>query len=244
MQERNHENLIRLVSTQSARRILEDLIPEIQRQLGVRIEAGFIGVSVLNKIGTRTIEADVFVGPSDTVGQYVMERRPLSFSRVGLAISRSGAAFRSSEPLPDVSSLGKCLEFLEKAESVAYSEGISGKHLLEVLAKYGLDEAVGKKRVLPETGGSAATCVVLGLADVGIQQVSEMISVDGVTIVELPGELSKVASYEAVARRTGDSNGGAARILDYLTSGSFRNTLGSYGLLPPSLREGYLSTKE
>lgn len=131
------------------------------------IAARFVGVSVLKRTGTHGITADVFVGPREIVDQYAEEREPASMVRRHIAVSRSGAAFKTGAAMPDIGTSSGFLNVLRAATEVAYSDGISGEHLVEVLQRYGMDDSVASKRITRAPGGSAATLSRWGLPTSG-----------------------------------------------------------------------------
>ncbi|MDN8617394.1 molybdate ABC transporter substrate-binding protein [Variovorax ginsengisoli] len=107
-----------------------------------------------------------------------------------------------------------------------------------MLRKYGLSEAVARKRVIPEPGGSAATLVASGAAELGIQQISEMIGVPGVTILELPEEFKRQAAYDAIAVDRRPQGSQIAALLEFLGSQQFQGALARFGLQPVQIALG------
>ncbi len=109
--------------------------------------------------------------------------KPLVRSEVGVAV----AAGTAVEPF---SSVADFTGLLQRASAIAYSAtGASGGVFQRVIAELGLGELVdGKAVVLPK--GFTAETVRDGRADVAIQQISELATVDGVHIIgPLPAEL-------------------------------------------------------
>lgn len=96
-------------------------------------------------------------------------------SRVDLVRSNIGAAVRKGTPKPDISTVEALKATLLAAKSVAYSASASGVYLsTELFPKLGVAERLQTtgKKILSERVGAV---VARGDADIGFQQVSELI---------------------------------------------------------------------
>ena len=85
------------------------------------------------------------------------------------------------------------------ARSIAYSRtGISGVYFPILLERLGITTAVRPKTVLPPTGIPVGEVVAKGEAEIGVQQISELMPVPGIEIVgPLPPDLQKVTVFSA-----------------------------------------------
>ena len=83
------------------------------------------------------------------------------------------------------------------ARSIGYSTGPSGTHLVGVLKSWGLDPAVAPERfVQAKPGIPVASLVARGDAEMGVQQLSELLGQDGITIVGLvPAPVQTVTTF-------------------------------------------------
>lgn len=106
----------------------------------------------------------------------VTDRTPLVRSALGLAV-RAGA------PRPPIGTEREFRAALLGARSLAYSRaGASGIHLEGVLEALGIAEAVrARATVIPQ--GFTAACLLDGCADLAVQQVSELLMVEGAEVV-------------------------------------------------------------
>lgn len=115
-------------------------------------------------------------------------------SKVNLARSQVGMVVRAGAPQPDIRSVEAFRATLLAARSIAYSDSGSGTYLSTVLfQKLGVaDQIAGKTRKVrgPPSGEPVAAVVARGEAEIGFQQVSELLHVPGVTFVgALPDEI-------------------------------------------------------
>jgi molybdate transport system substrate-binding protein len=121
-----------------------------------------------------------------------------------IAAVRIGVAVRKGAPRPDIGTPEAFRHALIAATSVAYVDpaagGASGLPIVRVLERLGILDEVNAKAKLAK-GGTAdmvSGIVARGDAEIGIQQMSEIIAVAGVDLVgPLPDELQTVTVYTA-----------------------------------------------
>src|SRR6478752_1962698 len=115
-------------------------------------------------------------------------------TKVELAKSQIGMVVRAGAPKPDISSVDAFKKTLLAAKSIAYSDSGSGTYLsTKLFPKLGIaDQIAGKSRKVrgPPSGEPVAAVVARGEAEIGFQQVSEVINVPGITFVgTIPAEV-------------------------------------------------------
>src|SRR2546422_8210539 len=127
--------------------------------------------------------ADVVIldgGAADELGRRGVVR---AASKVDLARSLIGMVVRSGAAKPDIGSVEAFRSTLLAAKSVAYSYSGSGTYLSTTLfPRPGVaDQVAGKSRKVrgPPSGEPVAAVVARGEAEIGFQQVSELIHVPG-----------------------------------------------------------------
>src|SRR2546428_3967902 len=121
-------------------------------------------------------------------------------SKILLARSLVGMAVRAGAAKPDISSVEAFRKVLLAAKSIAYSDSASGIYLSTTLfARLGVAEQLaGKSRKVqgPPSGEPVAAVVARGEAEIGFQQVSELIHEPGVDYVgPIPAELQQDTRY-------------------------------------------------
>ena len=115
-------------------------------------------------------------------------------SKTELARSLIGMVVRAGAAKPDIGSVEALRSTLLAAKSIAYSDSGSGTYLsTKLFSKLGVaDEIAAKSRKVrgPPSGEPVAGVVARGEAEIGFQQVAELIHVPGVTFVgTIPAEL-------------------------------------------------------
>ncbi len=162
---------------------------------------------------TRGEPADVVIldgGAADELARRGMVRAD---SKVELARSQVGMVVRSGAPKPDIGSVEAFRKTLLAAKSIAYSDSGSGTYL--------------SKTLFPK----------LGVAEIGFQQVSELIHVAGVDFVgAIPGELQPGFSFAGAITRSSPQPEAAAALLRFLSSPDAAATITKAGLAPIAAR--------
>lgn len=162
-------------------------------------------------------------------------------SKVVLALSQVGMVVRSGAAKPDIASVDSFRDTLLAAKSIAYSESGSGTYLSTTLfQKLGVAEQVaGKSRKVrgPPSGELVAAVVARGEAEIGFQQVSELIHTAGVTYVgPLPSELQPGFSFAAALTEKSSQPDAARALIGFLASADAASVIVKAGLAPPTQR--------
>jgi len=159
-------------------------------------------------------------------------------SKIDLAKSQIGMVVRAGAAKPNISSVEGFKRTLLDAASIAYSDSGSGTYLSTTLfAKLGVaDQVARKSRKVrgPPSGEPVAAVVARGEAEIGFQQVSELIHVAGVTFVgALPAELQPGFSFVGAITTAARQPDAALALLRFLASPDAASTILKNGLTPP-----------
>lgn len=194
---------IKVMSSGGFTAALRQLIPQFERQSGHTISLA-LGASMGNAPDAipnrlaRGEPADVVIIAGEAIDKLIAEGVLLPGSRTDLVLSRIGVAVRAGAPKPDISTPEAVKLMLLEAKSVAYSASASGVYVsTEMFRDLGIaDEVMPKaRRILSER---VAAVVARGEAEIGFQQVSEILGVPGADFVgPLPEELQRVTAFSA-----------------------------------------------
>jgi molybdate transport system substrate-binding protein len=130
-------------------------------------------------------------GAADELGRRGLVRAD---SKIELAQSLIGMVVRAEAAKPDIGSVKAFRSTLLATKSIAYSDSGSGTYVSTTLfPKLGIaDQIASKSRKVrgPPSGEPVAKVVARGEAEIGFQQVSELIHVPGITYVgTIPAEV-------------------------------------------------------
>jgi molybdate transport system substrate-binding protein len=177
--------------------------------------------------------ADVLIMVGYALDGLAKQGKVVADSRVDLVKSPIGVAVKSGTPKPDISSGETLKRALLAAKSIAYSDSASGVYIsTEMFPKLGIaDDMKGKARAIPAE--PVAAVVARGDAEIGFQQISELLPVAGVDMIgPLPPELQKITVFSAgIATASKEPDAGKA-LIKFLASPAARPTMIKTGLEP------------
>jgi molybdate transport system substrate-binding protein len=175
------------------------LVPEFERATHHKIVTTF-GASMGSGPNTipsrlqRGEPADVVILAGSALDELIKQGKVVAGSRVDLVRSRMGVAVRAGAPKPDITSIEALTQTLLRAKSIAISSSASGLYLsTELFQRLGIaGQMKGKTKISEEAVG---TLVASGEAEIGFQQISELLPVTGIDYV---GALPPGAQRETV----------------------------------------------
>jgi molybdate transport system substrate-binding protein len=214
------------------------LIPQLERLTKKTIVTASTSIgtgenSILNRLKRGEV-VDIVIVADTVLRQFIEEGLVLAYGQTPVARSSIGMAVRAGAPKPDISSIDALRRTLLQAKSIAYSASVSGQYLTtELYQRLGIaDQVISKSRLIG--GGERVGAVVArGEAEIGFQQMSELLPVPGIAhITPLPPEVQKVSVFSAgVAASTRDSDLARA-VIKFLTSPEAAAAITKSGLEP------------
>jgi molybdate transport system substrate-binding protein len=214
------------------------LVPEFERQTGHKVLTAYgpsMGTTV-NAIPVRLERgepADVLIMVGYALGDLVKKGKVVADSQVDLTKSPIGIAVKAGAPKPDIGSADAVKRALLAAKSIAYSDSASGVYVsTEMFQKLGIADAMKDKakKILAEP---VAQVVARGDAEIGFQQISEMLPVAGIDIVgPLPPEIQQITIFSAgIATVSKEPEAGKA-LINFLASPAARDAIIKSGMEP------------
>ncbi len=176
---------------------------------------------------------DLVVTGADAVKALVESGDISAASETPVMMSKIGLAVKAGAPRPDISTPDKLKAALLAANSIGHSRAASGQIFLRGVERLGITDAVSAKAVIPQSG-PVGNLVASGEAQLGIQQVAELLAVSGLDLVgALPDELQEpLPSSAGIPTRA--KNAEAARALvAYMRSGVGQGILQEKGMFLP-----------
>jgi molybdate transport system substrate-binding protein len=168
----------------ATRQVLAELADAWQRREGglqVQIEA-VGGVDAARRVQEGEAFDVVFLA-SDAIAKLEAAGKVLAGSKVDLVRSGVSACVQAGAAQPDLSSEEAVKQAVLAAPTIGYSTGPSGTALLKLFERWGIGEQVKERLVQATPGVPVASMVADGKVALGFQQLSELIHVQGITIV-------------------------------------------------------------
>lgn len=229
---------IKVLTTGAFKQVVVALVPEFEARTGHKVEVQNDTAGALAKRIDGGEAFDVVVLTPAVVARYAGSGRIVPGSATGLAKVGIGLAVKAGAPVPEIRTVDQFRKVLLDARAVAYidpaSGGSSGIYLSGLLRKLGIAESVNAKAVLVP-GGLVATRLVSGEADVAVHQISEILPVQGVTLVgPLPEEIQNYTEYAGGVSAASAHPQAAQAFLATLFGTRAAGVIRSKGMLPPA----------
>jgi molybdate transport system substrate-binding protein len=189
--------------TTAMKAAIDELVPPFERANGhtVRVSYGPSGGITRRFIGGEP--ADAIVIDSGALDELIRQGKVLP-GRTDVARTGIGIAVRKGAPKPDVSSPEALKRALLAAKSIGHTApaggGITAAHVMKLFEKLGIAAEVTPKVKLAAGGpnGRVSMLVSSGEAEIGLQQVSELMTNPEVEVIGmLPAELQQITTYSA-----------------------------------------------
>jgi molybdate transport system substrate-binding protein len=225
---------MKVLCTNGLKSIMVELVPAFERSSASKVVVTWGATNALLKaLESGSAGGDLAVLTAEAIDGLIAHGKVLAGSRADIAGSGIGLAVRKGAPTPDIGSPDALKKALLAAKSVAHSKvGLSGIYFPTVLARLGIADAMRGKIVLPEPGTPVGELVAKGEAEIGVQQISELIPVAGIEMIgPLPQPLQKVTTFSAGVL-TDAKNPEAAKTLVKFVVANAPPLLASRGLQP------------
>lgn len=219
----------------------QQLVPQYERETGnkvVTVRGASMGGGP-NSIPMRLDrgeDADIVILAQPALKELIGKKQVLADSGVDLVRSEIGMIVKAGAPKPNISTVAEFKKTLLAATSIVYSASASGVYLSTVLfQKLGItDQLRGKaERIENDLGAKVAS----GEAQIGFQQISELLPVQGVDYVgPIPAEVQLVTIFSAGVASHSHAPKNARAFIAFISSPAAAPTIKKSGLDPISAR--------
>ncbi len=185
---------------------------------------------------------DVVISTQAAVAALERGRRIVPQSTEIVAHSRIGVAVRAGAATPDLGSAAAFCQVLLAAKSIACADPATGSpsanHFMALLHRLGIAAQIEPKlRLIGAGEGSVVVvcqAVAAGDAEIGIQQIAEILPVAGVALAgPLPAELQQVTVFAAAVAASARQPELARRFVAFITSAAAAPVVLAHGMEPP-----------
>ncbi|HVJ22737.1 MAG TPA: substrate-binding domain-containing protein [Burkholderiales bacterium] len=213
------------------------LLPEFESSTGISITTlsgasqGKGPETIAAQLG-RGLAVDVVILSREGLTGLIAAGRILAGSDADLATAALGAAVRSGARKPDVSTVAGFKQALLNAKAVAVPASTSGIYLTdEVFPRLGIADQLNV-RVMPR-GSQSAALVAAGEADIAVQPISELLSVEGLDYLgALADEIQLIQTFSAAIVAGSKEIEASKRLIAFLASARAAAAISSNGMQP------------
>src|SRR5687767_12883135 len=224
---------IKVIASNATKEALVDLIPAFEKATGHKVTMLWAGTETITKriSGGEVVDAVLIAGPN--IDKLIAEGKLVAGTRATIAKSGIGVAVREGLPKPDISSGEAVKKAVLDAKSVAYSSGPSGFYVAELLKKMGVTEQIKDKVKQTPSGVQVGEVVARGEADLGFQQISELLHLKGIQYLgPLPADIQHVTVFSAGLHTAAPAPDAARALVRFLTSPEAAPTIRNAGMEP------------
>ena len=227
------------ISSMATRQLLVELGGAFRQKTGLSVAIESVGgVDAARRI--RAGESfDLIVLADEAMKQLEADGWLKAGSRAAFAESEIAVAIRSGVNHPALADEAATRAAILAAKSICYSTGPSGTHLIRLLEKWGIDQLMSGRTLKAPPGVPVATLVARGEAELGFQQLSELLDVPGIEIAgPLPREIQSVTLFSCGVGARTSNEAGARDLIGYLTSPETEASKRRCGMKPVGQRGG------
>ena len=224
---------ISCLSSMATRYILADLALDYEARNGTKVDIRSMGGVEAAKLVRAGEPTDVVVLASKVMKELEAEGHVAKDSIRDFARSEIAIAFPAGSSRPSVECEQAVRQTIIDARRVCYSTGPSGDHLKALCEKWGAADSVLARALVAPPGVPVASLVARGDADLGIQQLSELMGQPGIEIAgALPPDIQAVTVFSAGVCKRSVEPGAAHALVAYLASAESGDAKRRYGMDP------------
>ena len=214
------------------------LMPQLERLTKTKVVTASTSIgtgemSIPNRLKRGEV-VDIVIVAEGVLRQFVADGLVLAEGLAVIARSSMAMAVRAGAPKLDISTVEALTRALLQAKSIGYSASESGKYFSgELVQRLGIADQVLPKSRLVGGGERVGAVVARGELELGIQQLSELLPVQGIAhISPLPPEVQKISSFAAGVAASSPDKARARSAIKFLASPDAAKAITNSGLEP------------
>jgi len=221
------------ISSMATRLLLAELATAWHRQGGVVLEIESVGgVDAARRVAEGE-GFDLVVLASDAIDKLEAAGHVVADGKVDMVRSGVAVAVRTGAPRPDIGSEAALRKALQSARSIGYSTGPSGTALLRLLDRWGLADTLGAQMLQAPPGVPVGALVARGEVEIGFQQLSELMHLDGIDVLGPMPEGAQIVTTFSAGLCTVSQKGKAVReLMQFLRSAAADDIKRRHGMEP------------
>jgi molybdate transport system substrate-binding protein len=205
------------ISSMATRALLAELAQAFEHHSGRAVTFESVGgVDAARRVAAGEV-FDIVALAHDAIAKLMTGGHLVPGSEVGIVRSGVAVAVRAGAPRPDIASEAALKAAVLGAHSIGYSTGPSGVQLQRLFERWGIAKEIAPRIVTAPAGVPVGRLVAEGDVELGFQQLSELISLPGITLLgPLPAAVQITTVFcAALGTHTRDAEGARA-LLAYL----------------------------
>lgn len=224
---------LRGISSMAVRAMLAELARAYAQRSSIEVSVESVGGVDAERRARDGESFDFVVLARDAIDRLAASGQVDPASRIDLAHSGMAIALRNGLPRPAVDSESAVREAILASRTIGYSTGPSGRHLLGLLERWGVAKDVESRLVQAPPGVGVGLLVARGDADIGFQQGSEFMGVEGIEVLgPLPEPIQSTTAFAGAVCRASTQPDAARDLLAWLASSDASDAKRRHGMAP------------
>jgi molybdate transport system substrate-binding protein len=224
---------IKVLASGAIKEAYLELIPQFEKASEHKVATTWAGTVDIKKRMAAGEVFDLVIVASPELDAFIREGKMVAGSRADLVRSGVGVAVRGGAPKPDIGSAEALKKALLAAKSIGYSTGPSGVYMASLFERMGIADAVKPKLKQTQPGVLVGSIIASGEAEIGFQQVSELIHVPGIDFIgPLPADVQKITVFSAGIHSGAKEPEAAKALVKFLTAPAAAPVFKKHGLEP------------
>ena len=217
----------------ATRLLLAALVDQFQLRSGLHVAIESVGGVDAAKRVQAGEAFDVVILASDAIDKLMAAGHIQAGSKVDLVRSGVAVAVRAGAPKPDIATEGAVREAVLAARSISYSTGPSGVALARLFERWGIAQEIQGRIVQAPPGVPVGTLVARGEVELGFQQLSELMNLEGITVLGPLPPAIQITTIFSGGVCTGTRQADAVRaMLNFMNSPEASTTKRQQGMEP------------
>ncbi|HLX28306.1 MAG TPA: substrate-binding domain-containing protein [Casimicrobiaceae bacterium] len=225
------------IASMAMRYVLADASEAYTQKTGQRVSIASVGGVDAARRVQQGEPFDFVVLAADVIEELANLGRVDASSRTDLARSDIAIAVAAGATKPDVSSEAAVRDAVLHARNIGYSTGPSGAHLMRLIERWNVVDTIRTRLVKAPPGVPVATLIAREDADLGFQQLSELMHAPSVDVVGvLPPEIQSTTTFSAAACTASMQRAPTSALLAWLASEHTDAAKRRHGMQPARTR--------
>jgi len=223
---------IELMFTLALNEVVKELVPRFEAKTGSKIVSQRVPTARVVQRLNAGETTDVVMLSAGALEALIAARLIVPESRVDLATCGVAVAVRAGARRPDMSSAESLKRAVLDAKSIVYSTGPSGVYLQALFRRMGIEDAIAAK-VKQVQGEPAGALVARGEAEIGFQQMCELLPIAGIEIAgPLPPGIQEITRFAGGVHVAANAADAAKALLDFFSDRDAASVMRRKGLDP------------
>jgi molybdate transport system substrate-binding protein len=222
---------VKVLASGAVKEVALELLPEFEKASGNKVGVTWAGtVDIKKKIAAGEV-FDLVIVASPELDTFAKDGKIAAGSKVDLVKSSIGVAVKAGAAKPHFKSGDELKKTLLAAKSVGYSTGPSGAYLVTLFEKMGIADQIKTKAKITMPGVPVASLIRSGEAEIGFQQVSELIHEAGIDFLgPIPADIQSITVFSSGVPAAAKAQTEARALQQFLTAPVAAPVIKKHGL--------------